>query len=123
MALVFTPKLPVRPLTVTVRVAPEPDTPMASVPVTPEPFRTAKFWKATPNTGSLNVTVNTGGSLVGELFTLETDTRVGAVVSMMNALAVPSDPAAPGAPRVSTAGLPAASLIDPLFSCSAVAER
>jgi len=45
---------------------------------------------------------------------------VGAVVSMMSALAFPSDPEAPGPAKVSVASLPAASLIVPPFRASEV---
>ena len=67
-----------------VRVVPglAPETPTPSVPEIPLPLTTVKFAPATPLTGSLNVTVKTGGSLVVVLFTLTIgfdEARVGLV--------------------------------------------
>ena len=114
------PVVPVTP-SVTVHDVPDPVTlaMVGAVPPMPAPRLTEKFSFTKPVTLSLVVTVKTGAEVpcvrAEALFARSIEVIVGAVVSMMSALALPSDPEAPGLANVSVASFPAASLIVPLF--------
>ncbi|NBT20422.1 MAG: hypothetical protein EBT00_16875 [Proteobacteria bacterium] len=117
--------MPVTPR-VTVHAVPDPVTlaMVGAVPPMPAPALTEKFAATRPVTLSLVVTVKTGAVVprvrAAALLARTTEVTVGAVVSMTSALALPSDPEAPGLASVRVAALPAASLIVPPLSASDV---
>ena len=110
----------------TVHEVPDPVTlaMVGAVPPMPAPAFTEKLAATRPVTLSLVVTVKTGAEVpwvrAAALLARTIEETVGAVVSMMSALAFPSDPEAPGLAKVRVASLPAASLIVPLFRASEV---
>src|SRR5262245_59840890 len=74
---------PVPEETVTVRVAPEPDTPETEAPAIPPPVVSAKSVESTPLTDSLNVTVKVNDeAFAGFAAARVIDETVGGVVSL-----------------------------------------
>ncbi len=105
--------LPTIPLTVTVKLEPDPET-LAIVPLAVPVIPNAKSSVETPVTDSLKVTVKFTlvAAAVGLPLTTMLDTE-GATPSITKALLLPNELAAPGEARVKVASLPAASLIVP----------
>ncbi len=114
--------LPIMPLTVTVKLVPDPDR-LLIVPLAAPVIPKAKSSVETPVTDSLKVTLKFTlvAAAVGLPPTTMLDTE-GATPSMTKALLLPNEFAAPGVANVRMALLPTASRIVPPFKARAVVE-